>query len=53
MMELEQKGGFIPLLLGTLGDNLLENMLGGEGVIRDGEGVIQAGKGTIIAGIDF
>ena len=34
----EQKGGFLSMLLGTLGANLLGNMLAGKGVIRAGEG---------------
>ena len=42
----EQKGGFIGILLGTLGASLLGNLLMGKGVIRSGEG-------TAIAGQDF
>ena len=34
----EQKGGFLSILLGTLGASLLGNMLAGKGVIRAGEG---------------
>ena len=35
----EQKGGFLSMLLGTLGSSLLGNLLtGGKGVIRAGEG---------------
>ena len=35
----EQRGGFLPMLLGTLGASLLGNLLtGGKGVIRAGEG---------------
>ena len=34
----EQKGGFLSMLLGTLGESLLGNMLAGKGVIRAGEG---------------
>ena len=30
----EQKGGFLSMLLGTLGASLLGNMLAGKGVIR-------------------
>ena len=33
----EQKGGFLSMLLGTLGASLLRNMLAGKGVIRAGE----------------
>ena len=35
----EQRGGFLPMLLGTLGSSLLGNLLtGGKGVIRAGKG---------------
>ena len=38
----EQSGGFLSLLLGTLGASLLVNLLtGGKGVIRAGEGIKQ------------
>ena len=40
----KQKGGFLGMLLGTLGASLLGNMLAGKGVIRAGEGVIRAGQ---------
>ena len=33
----EQKGGFLGILLGTLGASLLENLLTGRGTIRAGE----------------
>ena len=42
----EQKGGFLSMLLETLGASLLGNLLTGKGTIR-------AGKGTIRAGQDF
>ena len=42
----EQKGGFLSILLGTLGASLLGNMLAGRGVIRAGEGTIRAGYGS-------
>ena len=42
----EQKGGFLSMLLGTLGASLLGNMLAGRGVIRAGEGTIRAGYGS-------
>ena len=32
----EQKGGFLSMLLGTLGDTLLVNLLAGKGIIRAG-----------------
>ena len=41
----EQKGGFLSMLLGTLGASLLGNMLAGRGVIRAGEGTIRADYG--------
>ena len=42
----EQKGGFLSILLGSLGASLLGNMLAGRGVIRAGEGTIRAGYGS-------
>ena len=43
----EQKGGFLSMLLGTLGASLLGELLtknlSGRGVIRAGEGTIRAG----------
>ena len=46
----EQKGGFLPMLLGTLAASVLGSALTGRGVIRTGEGTIKAGKGTVRAG---
>ena len=37
----EQKGGFLSILLGTLGASLLGNMLAGKGVIRAGEELLE------------
>ena len=34
----EQKGGFLSMLLGTLGASLLGNMLAGKGIVRGGYG---------------
>ena len=34
----EQKGGFLSVLLGTLGANLLGNVLLGKGIVRAGYG---------------
>ena len=34
----EQKGGFFSMLLGTLGESLLENILTGKGIYRAGKG---------------
>ena len=46
----EQKGGFLSMLLGTLGASLLGDLLtktlSGRGVIRAGEGTIRAGSGS-------
>ena len=46
----EQKGGFLGMLLGTLGASLLGDVLSkglsGKGVIRAGEGTIRAGYGS-------
>ena len=42
----EQKGGFLSMLLGTLGASLLGNMLTGKEINRAGEGVIRAGYGS-------
>ena len=39
----EQKGGFLSMLLGTLGASLLGNMLAGKGFIRAGEGTSKVG----------
>ena len=47
----EQRGGFLRMLLGTLGASLLGNLLtGGKGIVRAGEGVIRAGDGIVRAG---
>ena len=50
----EQRGGFLSMLLGTLGASLLGDLLtknlSGKGVIRGDEGVIRAGEGVIRAG---
>ena len=53
----EQRGGFLSMLLGTLGASLLGNLLtGGKGIVRAGEGsitsiakdegIIRAGEGS-------
>ena len=46
----EQRGGFLSMLLGTLGASLLGDILSkglsGKGVIRAGEGAIRAGYGS-------
>ena len=40
-----QKGGFLNMLLGTLGASLLGNILSGKGINRPGEGIVTAGYG--------
>ena len=46
----EKKGGFLSMLLGTLGASLLGDLLtknlSGRGIIRAGEGTIRAGYGS-------
>ena len=34
----EQKGGFLSMLMGTLGASLLENLLTGKGIVRASSG---------------
>ena len=48
----EQKGGFLSMLLGTLGASLLGNLLTGKGIYRagKGKGINRAGEGIIRAG---
>ena len=47
----EQKGGFLSMLLGTLGASLLGNILTGKGILRassgnnKGKGILRAGSG--------
>ena len=43
----EQKGGFLSMLLGTLGASLLGNLLtGGKGIMRADDGIVRAGEGN-------
>ena len=43
----EQRGGFLSMLLGTLGASLLGNLLIDEkGMMRAGEGIVRAGEGS-------
>ena len=50
----EQKGGFLSMLLGTLGASLLGNLLSGKGIVRAGSGdkkgkrIVRAGYGNKI-----
>ena len=46
----EQKGGFLSILLGTLGASLLGNLLTGKGVNKKGKGIHRAGEGITRAG---
>ena len=47
----EQRGGFLGMLLGTLGASLLGNLLtGGKGIMRAGDGIVRAGDGIVSAG---
>ena len=46
----EQKGGFLSMLLGTLGASLLGNLLSGIGINKNGNGIHRAGEGIIRAG---
>ena len=45
----KQKGGFLGMLLGTLGAILLGNIFAGKGIVRAGSGSKQ-GKGILKAG---
>ena len=46
----EQKGGFLSMLLGTLGASLLGNLLsGGKGIMREGDGIVRAGEGNVVS----
>ena len=43
----EQRGGFLSMLLGTLGASLLGNLLtGGKVIMRAGDGIVRAGEGS-------
>ena len=47
----EQGGGFLGMLLGTLGASLLGNLLtGGKGIMRAGDGIVHGGDGIVRAG---
>ena len=50
----EQKGGFLSMLLGTLGASLQGNILAGKGVIakskRQGQGINRVGERVVRAG---
>ena len=40
----EQKGRFLGMLLGILGDSFLGNLLTGKGAVRAGEGIIRTSQ---------
>ena len=46
----EQKGGFLSMLLGTLGASLLGNILTGKGVNKKGKVIHRAGEEIVRAG---
>ena len=46
----EQKGGFLGMLLGTLGASLLGNLLTGKGVNKKGNGIHRTGERIVRAG---
>ena len=49
----EKKGGFLSMLLGTLGARLVGNILAGKGINRAGQEIIRAGYGSSIENKDF
>ena len=53
----DQTGGFLSMLLGTLGGSLLGDILSkglsGKGVIRAGEGTVRAGYGSKGSSLKF
>ena len=49
----EQKGGFLGMLLCTLGANFSESLFTAKGTIRAGEGTSRTGEGIVRAGQDF
>ena len=42
----EKRGGFLSMVLGTLGASLLGNLLTGKGIMRAGDGIVRAGEGS-------
>ena len=49
----DQTGGFLSMLLGTLGASLLRNLLTGKGTIRAGDGIVRASYGNKNNKMDF
>ena len=43
----EQRGGFLSMLLGTLGASLLGNLLAGKGMMKAGDEIVRAGEGSV------
>ena len=44
----EKRGGFLNMLLGTVGASLLGNLLtGGKGIMRADDGIVRAGSGSV------
>ena len=48
--ETKEQGGFLSMLLGTLGVSLLGNLLTGKGIVRTGDTGNKKGKGIVRAG---
>ena len=42
----EQSGGFLSMLLGTLGASLLGNLLSRKRIVRAGDGIVRTGEGS-------
>ena len=42
----EERGGFLSMLLGTLGASLLGNLLSGKRMMRAGDGIVRVGEGA-------
>ena len=49
----EQIGGFLSMLLGTLGAFLLGNLLSGKGTLRAGEGIVRVGYDSSVKKFRF
>ena len=46
----EKRGGFLSMLLGTLGASLLGHLLtGGKGIMRAGDGIVRAGERNVVS----
>ena len=45
MKQKNKKGGFLSILLGTLGASLLGNLVTGKGTVSSGKGTVRAGEG--------